>query len=208
MIGLHIKEKDPDAKVIFIGPCVAKKKEFQLGRTMNAIDCALTYEELFAMFESRGIDLESLEEAPLDEASPFGRNFARSGGVAQAVAEALKEKGLDKEFQLKAVPCSGIEACEVALLKAKRGVLDGNFIEGMACDGGCVQGAGCLVRSPRNRMDVEGHAKQASGRSITDAVAGRELVPQDSLGEKVVPVPKSQPKAEAAAKTEGTARKA
>lgn len=164
MIGLHIKEKDPDAKVIFIGPCVAKKKEFQLGRTMNAIDCALTYEELFAMFESRGIDLESLEEAPLDEASPFGRNFARSGGVAQAVAEALKEKGLDKEFQLKAVPCSGIEACEVALLKAKRGVLDGNFIEGMACDGGCVQGAGCLVRSPRNRMDVEGHAKQASGR--------------------------------------------
>ena len=46
MIGLHIKEKDPDAKVIFIGPCVAKKKEFQLGRTMNAIDCALTYEEL------------------------------------------------------------------------------------------------------------------------------------------------------------------
>ena len=208
MIGLHIKEKDPDAKVIFIGPCVAKKKEFQLGRTMNAIDCALTYEELFAMFESRGIDLESLEEAPLDEASPFGRNFARSGGVAQAVAEALKEKGLDKEFQLKAVPCSGIEACEVALLKAKRGVLDGNFIEGMACDGGCVQGAGCLVRSPRNRMDVEGHAKQASGRSITDAVAGRELVPQDSLGEKVVPVPKPQPKAEVAAKTEGTARKA
>ncbi len=208
MIGLHIKEKDPDAKVIFIGPCVAKKKEFQLGRTMNAIDCALTYEELFAMFESRGIDLESLEEAPLDEASPFGRNFARSGGVAQAVAEALKEKGLDKEFQLKAVPCSGIEACEVALLKAKRGVLDGNFIEGMACDGGCVQGAGCLVRSPRNRMDVEGHAKQASGRSITDAVAGRELVPQDSLGEKVVPVPKPQPKAEAAAKTEGTAQKA
>ena len=98
------------------------------------------------------------------------------------MAEALKEKGLDKEFQLKAVPCSGIEACEVALLKAKRGVLDGNFIEGMACDGGCVQGAGCLVRSPRNRMDVEGHAKQASGRSITDAVAGRELVPQDSLG--------------------------
>ncbi|MEI3121685.1 MAG: [Fe-Fe] hydrogenase large subunit C-terminal domain-containing protein [Eubacteriales bacterium] len=82
------------------------------------------------------------------------------------------------------MPCSGIEACEVALLKAKRGVLDGNFIEGMACDGGCVQGAGCLVRSPRNRMDVEGHAKQASGRSITDAVAGRELVPRTAWGRR------------------------
>ena len=51
MIGLHLKEKDPDAKVVFIGPCVAKKKEFQLGRTMNAIDCVLTYEELFALFQ-------------------------------------------------------------------------------------------------------------------------------------------------------------
>ena len=128
MIGLHIKEKDPDAKVIFIGPCVAKKKEFQLGRTMNAIDCALTYEELFAMFESRGIDLESLEEAPLDEASPFGRNFARSGGVTQAVAQVMKEKGVD--FDLKPVPCSGIAECEMALLKLKLGKLEGNFIEG------------------------------------------------------------------------------
>ena len=65
MIGLYLKEKEPDAKVIFIGPCVAKKKEFQLGRTMNAIDCVLTYEELYALFQSKDIDLTKLEEAPL-----------------------------------------------------------------------------------------------------------------------------------------------
>ena len=56
---------------------------------MNAIDCELTYEELYALFESKDIDLTKLEEAPLDEASPFGRNFARSGGVTQAVAQVM-----------------------------------------------------------------------------------------------------------------------
>ena len=174
MIGLHLKEKDPDAKVIFIGPCVAKKKEFQLGRTMNAIDCALTYEELLALFDSRDIDPTLLEEEPLDEASPFGRNFARSGGVAQAVAAALQERGQDKDFELKALPCSGIAECEAALLKLKAGRLEANFIEGMACEGGCVQGAGCLVRSPRNRMDVEKHAKEAEGRGVLAAVQAAE----------------------------------
>lgn len=216
MIGLHLKEKDPDAKVVFIGPCVAKKKEFQLGRTRNAIDCALTYEELLALFDSKDIDLTQLEEAPLDEASPYGRNFARSGGVAQAVAEAMKEKGKDKEFDLKAVPCSGIAECELALLKLKLGKLEGNFIEGMACDGGCVQGAGCLIRSPRNKVDVERHAKEAEGRSILDAVSiGEEQVPDDSRGDVVTPLPKNRSKAPAAApeskpaaKTEGKAEKA
>ncbi len=170
MIGLHLKEKEPDAKVVFIGPCVAKKKEFQLEKTMSAIDCVLTYEELYALFASRGIDPEKLEEAPLDEASPYGRNFARSGGVAQAVAQTMKERGSGKEFDLKAVPCSGVSQCEAALIKLKVNKLEGNFIEGMACEGGCVQGAGCLVRSPKNRADVEAHAKQAAGRGVLDAV--------------------------------------
>ena len=99
----------------------------------------------------------------------------------------MKEKGVD--FDLKPVPCSGIAECEMALLKLKLGKLEGNFIEGMACDGGCVQGAGCLVRSPRNRMDVEKHAKQADGRTILQAVAA-------SQGE--------QPEQEAAPKAEAT----
>jgi iron only hydrogenase large subunit-like protein len=96
MIGLRLKEKDPDAKVVFIGPCVAKKKEFQLGRTKNAVDCVLTYEELYALFASKGIDPSTLEEAPLDEATSFGRNFARSGGVTQAVQRIIEERGLEK----------------------------------------------------------------------------------------------------------------
>jgi iron only hydrogenase large subunit-like protein len=188
-IGLHIKEQDPDAKVVFIGPCIAKKREAQLGRTRNAIDCVLTYEELFSLFRSKDIDVEQLEPSPLSEASPYARNFAYSGGVAAAVAQAMKEKGTDKQFDLKAVPCSGIAACEVALLKMKRGMFEGNFLEGMACEGGCVQGAGCLVRSPRNKMDVLNYAKKAEGRDILGALSNKAQVPADSTGEEIISLP-------------------
>lgn len=170
--GLWIKEKEPDAKVVFIGPCIAKKKEFQLGRTRNAVDSVLTYEELCALFDSRDIDLTQLAEETLDEASSHGRKFARSGGVTAAVEQLLQEKGIGPDqFQLKPVVCNGISECNMALLKAKKGVLDGNFIEGMACEGGCVQGAGCLIRSPKNRLEVENHAKQAGERTIGQAVS-------------------------------------
>jgi len=176
--GLWIKEKEPDAKVVFIGPCIAKKKEFQLGRTRNAVDSVLTYEELCALFDSRNIDLTQLEEVALDEASGHGRKFARSGGVTAAVEQLLREKGIGPDqFDFKPVVCNGISECNMALLKAKKGVLDGNFIEGMACEGGCVQGAGCLIRSPKNRMEVENHAKQAGERTIGQAVSAAKGEP-------------------------------
>ena len=110
------------------------------------------------------IDLTTLEESELDEASGYGRNFARTGGVTQAVVQTIKERGLEADF--KPEVCNGISACEMALRKLKVNRLEANFIEGMACEGGCVQGAGCLVRSPKNRLDVENHAKQAGERTI------------------------------------------
>ena len=171
MIGLYLKEKEPDAKVVFIGPCIAKKKEFQLGKTMGAIDCVLTFEEMFPLLESKGIDITQVEEDTLDEASGYGRAFAASGGVAAAVAQALKEKGVTAEqFQLNCAACSGIDACKAALLKMDRGIGDVNFIEGMACEGGCVQGAGIVVRSPKNQMEVGKHVKAAGERTIGSAV--------------------------------------
>lgn len=175
MIGRHIKQQDPKAKVIFIGPCVAKKKEFQLGKTMGAIDCVLTFEELYPLLESKGIDITTLEEAPLDEASGYGRAFASSGGVAAAVAQALKELGVKPEdFQLNAAACSGIDACKAALFKMSKGIGDVNLIEGMACEGGCVQGAGILVRSPKNQAEVAKHVKEAGDKSIAAAVEAAE----------------------------------
>lgn len=159
MTGRIIKEKDPGARVIFIGPCVGKKHEFQLGKTMGAVDCVLTFEELNAMFEAKKVVPEEQEESDMTEGSGHGWRFAASGGVAAAVAQAMKEQNID--FSLKAVPCSGVEECKMALLKANKGVLDGNFIEGMICEGGCIRGPANLIRTHRNKAELEKLAKQA-----------------------------------------------
>ena len=98
----------------------------------------------------------------LDNASYFGRIFARSGGLSDAVAQGLKEHGVT-DFELKAVTCDGIEACRMALLKASKGKADGNFIEGMACVGGCIGGAGCLTHGEKNKAEVDAYGIGGDG---------------------------------------------
>jgi len=169
-IAEYIKSTEPGAKVIFIGPCTAKKMEMQEDRVKDLIDCVITFEELQALFDSRDLDISTMEEDVLNNASYYGRIFARSGGLSDAVAQALKEQGLD-DFDLKAVPCDGIEACRIALLKASRRMLNGNFIEGMACQGGCIGGAGCLTHGEKNKADVDKYGEEALEKTITDAVS-------------------------------------
>lgn len=169
-ISRYIKEKEPEAKVVFIGPCTAKKKEVQKEEVKPFVDAAMTFEELQALFDSRDIDITTLEEGVLDNASYFGRIFARCGGLSDAVAEGLKEQGLT-DFELKPCACDGIEACKVALIKKSRNMLDANFIEGMACIGGCIGGAGCLTHGEKNKAEVDKYGKQALEKTIADAVS-------------------------------------
>ena len=113
-IAKYIKRIHPDSKVVFIGPCTAKKAERRLPQVKELEDCVLTFEELQALFDSREIDLTALPGEALDNASYFGRVFARSGGLAVAVEQALKERGVAPEdFQLNAISCSGVEECEL-----------------------------------------------------------------------------------------------
>ena len=169
VLAKYIKETTPDAKVVFIGPCTAKKAEAQLESVRPYVDTVLTFEELQALFDSRDVDLPSLEEGVLDNASYYGRIFARSGGLSDAVAQALREQGID--FEAKPVVCDGIEACRVALLKLNKGVLDGNFIEGMACMGGCIGGAGCLTHGEKDKAEVDKYGREAFEKTIGDAVS-------------------------------------
>ena len=168
-LAKYIKENTPGAKVIFIGPCTAKKAEAQLEGVKPYVDAVLTFEELQALFDSRDFDLASFEEGVLDNASYFGRIFARVGGLTDAAAQAMKEQNID--FEIKPVVCDGIEACRVALLKLGKGMLDGNFIEGMACVGGCINGAGCLTHGEKNKADVDKYGREALEKTITDAVS-------------------------------------
>ena len=169
VLAKYIKEHTPGAKVVFIGPCTAKKAEAQLESVKPYVDCVLTFEELQALFDSRDFELSTFEEGVLDNASYFGRIFARSGGLTDAAAQALKEQNID--FEVKPVVCDGIEACRMALLKLNKGVLDGNFIEGMACIGGCINGAGCLTHGDKNKAEVDKYGREALEKTITDAVS-------------------------------------
>lgn len=172
-IARFIKKTDSAAKVVFIGPCTAKKMEFQKESVRPYVDSVITFEELQALFDSRDLEITTLAEDVLDNASYYGRIFARSGGLADAVAEALTEQKL--EFALKPVLCDGIEQCRTALMKAARGKPDGNFIEGMACVSGCIGGAGCLTHGDKNKTEVDKYGREAAEKTITDAIAVYKL---------------------------------
>ncbi|MBQ9065488.1 MAG: 4Fe-4S dicluster domain-containing protein [Blautia sp.] len=169
-IAKYIKDTTENAKIVFIGPCTAKKMEVQLDSVKPYVDSVLTFEELQALFDSKDIDITELEEGVLDNASYFGRIFARSGGLSDAVAEGLKEQGLE-DFELNAVSCDGIEECKKALMMKSKNLLKANFIEGMACVGGCIGGAGCLTHGAKDKMQVDKYGQEAMEKTILDAIS-------------------------------------
>ena len=173
MMARSIRKNDPTAEIVFIGPCIAKKYETLYTRTKNVVGASITFEELQAWFDAKGIDLGSLEGVKLNKASSYGRGFARCGGLGDAVAEAIKEMGSD--FELKAVSCNGLAECNAALLKASKGVLKENFIEGMACEGGCIGGPACLSHSVKTRMQFQKYEKLDAEKTITDAMDQFEM---------------------------------
>ena len=169
-IAKYIKESTPGAKVVFIGPCTAKKMEFQEESVRQYIDSVITFEELQALFDSRDIELTNLKDDVLDNASYFGRIFARSGGLSDAIKESLTEQNMEN-FEFNPIACDGIQECRLALLKASKGNLLNNFIEGMACIGGCIGGAGCITHGTRNKNQVDKYGKEALEKTIQDAAS-------------------------------------
>ncbi len=168
-IGRYIKiHADMPVRTIFIGPCTAKKAEQQKSTVDLWIDCVLTFEELQAMIDVQNIVMSVMDETQIDDATYFGRVFGRTGGLTEAVVETAKEKGID--FEIKAEVCDGIEACRTALLRAKVGKLEKNFIEGMACVGGCVGGPCSLNHEPKSRVKVDAYGKKSSKETIEVAV--------------------------------------
>ncbi|MBQ2989011.1 MAG: 4Fe-4S dicluster domain-containing protein [Clostridia bacterium] len=168
-LAQYLKSTDETAKVVFIGPCTAKKAEAQLGHAKPYVDVVLTFEELQALYDSKDVDITTLGEDVLDNASYFGRIFARSGGLCDAVAQSLKEQNID--FKVNPAICDGIEECRMALLKKSKNALPNNFIEGMACVGGCIGGAGCLTHGEKNKKQVDEYGREALEKTITDAVS-------------------------------------
>jgi len=156
--GRKIKKENPDYKVVFIGPCIAKKRESL--QEDSCIDAVLTFEELGAMFEARDIKLEELEsiDASFGKATKYGRGFSVSGGVAEALEAALNAQDLNVD--LKPVKANGLEECKKMLNLAKFGKLPGNFIEGMSCEGGCIAGPATLVMPRQGENAVKKYKEE------------------------------------------------
>ena len=139
-----MKQKYPDCKVVFVGPCAAKKLEAIREDIRSDVDFVLTFEELQGMFEAKEIDFETIEPMyDLNEASAKGRGFAVSGGVAKAVENMIHETNPDME--VKTARAEGLRECRKLMTLAKAGKYKGHLLEGMACPGGCVAGAGTLL---------------------------------------------------------------
>ena len=134
-----VREKYPQAKVVFIGPCVAKKTE----QVEGGPDYVLTTEEIVAMMDARKIDPDKMEADPVQESSTYGKGFASSGGVTSAVMQVIQEMG--EVPQVSAQRCNGAAECKKALMMLQAGKFDMDFIEGMACEGGCMYGPGNLL---------------------------------------------------------------
>ena len=164
-LARFIKSGHPEYKIVFIGPCIAKKAEARKPEIAKYVDYALTFEELQALFDSKGIVLQEQEETEWNQASYYGRIFARAGGLTEAVRQVLKELGED-EFQLNPIACDGLTECKQALARASKGVLPNNFIEGMACVGGCVGGSGNMIKYEQSPRQMKQHIEKATATEI------------------------------------------
>lgn len=139
-----IKKQDPDCKVVFVGPCAAKKLEAIRENIRSDVDFVLTFEELQGMLEAKEIRFEDLPDGePMNEGTSAGRGFAVSGGVAQAVTDLIHQN--NPELEVKTARAEGLRDCRKMMTMAKAGKYKGYLLEGMACPGGCVAGAGTLL---------------------------------------------------------------
>lgn len=166
MAGKLIKAMDPTAKVVFVGPCTSKKFEFKLDIAKDYIDCVMSFEELQAFLDAREVDVSTLPETCLDNASYYGRIFARSGGITEGV----KALAAERAFEARPIAMSGLDECrkQLTLLKVHKSPY--NFFEGMACDGGCVNGALCLHHGPKSLTDVNKYGEMAKEKKVDNSV--------------------------------------
>lgn len=144
------RERFPGARLVFLSPCVAKRREVLEG---GVADHVLTLEELGALLVARDLEVAACEACPPQiAASPSGRGFAAAGGVGAAVRTHLAEP-----VRTELLSGLGVES-QRTLRRYAGGKGEASFLEGMGCEGGCLAGP-CTLADPRvarRRMDREG----------------------------------------------------
>ena len=156
-----IKQEHPNAKVVFIGPCAAKKLEASRRTVRSDVDFVVTFEELQAMFDAKEIDLTEYEaESSFHDATGAGRGYGCAGGVAEAIEKCINEYYPDVQVNIE--HAEGLKECKKILTLAKAGKMNGCLIEGMGCPGGCIAGAGTNIPLPKAKKDLAAFVKNSS----------------------------------------------
>ncbi len=163
-----MKKKYPGCKVVFVGPCAAKKLEAIRETIRSDVDFVLTFEELMGMFEAKEIDFTSLEAMEdLNEGTGAGRNFAVAGGVVKAVTDLAQKE--NPGLEIKTARAEGLRDCRKLMAMAKAGKYKGYLLEGMGCPGGCVAGPGTILPVEKAAKFVANYAKEANAQSPTES---------------------------------------
>lgn len=150
----RIKQRTPNARVVFIGPCAAKKLEASRVSVRSDVDFVITFEELAGIFDAKNIDFSKYKgERSIHEATGAGRGYAVAGGVASAIERCVKEYYPGVEVKIE--HAEGLADCKKVLLLAKLGKKDGCLIEGMGCPGGCIAGAGTNISIEKAAAEVK-----------------------------------------------------
>lgn len=194
--GRVIKKLNNDCKVVFVGPCIAKKAERKEKDLIGDIDFVLTFSELKDIFTALNIDPAKLPEDPSTEyASREGRLYARTGGVSISVNEAVKRLFPDKAELFVSAQAHGVKACKDILLKAQSKELTANFIEGMGCVGGCVGGPKVLIPKEEGRLKVNEFADSSRVKISLDSDQMKKILkklginsPKDFMDEEKVKI--------------------
>lgn len=166
--GRSIKQLEPGAITIFIGPCLAKKAEAREQDIRDAVDYVLTFEEVAQLFEFTGIDPAEFEEDMRDHSSLGGRIYARTGGVSKAFKDAAERLSTGNSMPVRAIQANGIRECKAIMQELKEGNIHHNFIEGMGCVGGCVGGPKAILDRELGREHVNEYGKHAQFETPID----------------------------------------
>lgn len=162
----EIKKERPHARVAFIGPCASKKLEAFRRSVQSDVDFVITFEELMGIFAAKEIDFSIDSENTMEDAAATGRGFAVSGGVADAVVSCIHHDHPEIEVQVDRA--EGLANCKKMLTLAKAGKRNGYLLEGMACEGGCVGGAGTMQSPKKAAAQVKQFAEQSPFKNALD----------------------------------------
>ncbi len=176
--GRTVKALHPDAVTVFIGPCVAKKAERREPDIADAIDHVITFQELRDLFDATDLDLDALEEESVPHASSTGIRYARSGGVAEAVAKTVEKLNPDRAIKVHTRRADGVPDCRAMIQDILDGNREGNFFEGMGCKGGCVGGPKTLIPKEAGARFVDDYGDEAQCETPIENPYVIELIKQ------------------------------